>query len=101
MESFTTFLMELQLMDFPMTLRQAADYFKTKSARCRRAWIKFHWPLDQITCPPPDCGAPAEWPDSPRRPHCRTCRRRFNERTGTVAQGSVASAAAWWTVVWA
>ncbi|HMO97098.1 MAG TPA: transposase, partial [Tepidiformaceae bacterium] len=84
---------------FPSTLIEAIRYFEDPDT-CREFVAALRWP-NGVVCPREDCGSEnVGFLESRKIWKCRTCRRQFSVKVGTIFEDSPIGLDKWLTALW-
>jgi transposase-like protein len=84
-------------MNWPNTLLQAIQYFADEQ-NCIDAVAEMRWP-DGVTCPHCEAKEPY-WLDTRKRWKCRSCRKQFSVKVGTIFEDSPIRLQKWLPALW-
>jgi transposase-like protein len=84
-------------MNWPTTLLQAIQYFADEQ-NCIDAIAEMRWP-DGVACPHCEAKEPY-WLDTQKRWKCRSCRKQFSVKRGTIFEDSPIRLQKWLPALW-
>ena len=84
-------------MDAPTTLIEAIKYFSDEQV-CINAVAEMRWP-DGVVCPRCDADKPY-WLETQKRWKCRSCRKQFSVKVGSIFEDSPISLQKWLPTLW-
>src|SRR5882762_10089310 len=82
----------------PKTLQQAIQYFSDEQV-CIDEIAALRWPNGPV-CPTPDCKSAIYYMPTQRRWKCRTCKKQFSVKVGTIFEDSAIALDKWLIALW-
>jgi transposase-like protein len=82
----------------PKTLQQAMKHFSNEQV-CIDAVAALRWPNGAV-CPTPDCKYAVYYMPTQRRWKCRTCKKQFSVKVGTIFEDSAIGLDKWLIALW-